>query len=147
MDPQRQDALLPIFTTECAVAVNSRLTLKRNMRRTLFLATLLLPTWARAEVLDKEFSLPTLLTVAVVAAIVAFRVARQQPWALAGLLPIVGTFFWLHLSELLDPFVGPAMVLEGGQTYVIASWGSPLLVVGAAVIGLVLRVRHAKPAR
>jgi lipopolysaccharide export LptBFGC system permease protein LptF len=116
------------------------------MRRTLFLATLLLPTWARAEVLDKEFSLPTVLAVAVVAAVLAFRVARGKPWALAGLLPIVGTFFWLHLSELLDPFVGPAMAREGGQTYVIVSWVSPLLVVAAAVIGYVLRVLHAKSA-
>jgi len=114
------------------------------MQRTLFLTALLLPKWARAEVLDKEFSLPTLLAVAVVAAVMAFRVARRQPWALAGLLPIVGMFFGLHLSELLDPFVGPAMALEGGQTYVIASWVSPLLVVAAAVVGYVLRVRHAK---
>ena len=116
------------------------------MRRTLFLATLLLPTWARAEVLDKEFSLPTVLAVAVVAEVVAFRVARGQPWTLVGLLPIVGTFFWLHLSELLDPFVGPAMAREGGQTYVVVSWVSPLLVVAAVVIGYVLRMRHAKSA-
>lgn len=116
------------------------------MRRTLFLAMLLLPTWARAEVLDKEFSFLTVLVVAVVAAVVAFWVARGKPWALAGLLPIVGTFFWLHHSELLDPFVGPAMAREGGQTYVIVSGVSPLLVVAAAVIGYVLRVRHAKSA-
>nr|WP_315490794.1 hypothetical protein [uncultured Rhodoferax sp.] len=116
------------------------------MRHTFFLATLLLPIWARAEVLDKGFSLPTLLAVAVVAAIVVFWVARRQPLALAGLLPIVGMFFGLHLSELVDPFVGPAMALEGGKTYVIASWGSPLLVVAAAVVGYVLRARHAKTA-
>lgn len=116
------------------------------MRHTLFLATLLLPMWARAEVLDKEFSLPTVLAVAVVAAVVVFWVARRQPLALSGLLPVIGIFFWLHLSELLDPFVGPAMALEGGQTYVIASWVGPLLVVAAAVSGYVLRVRHARSA-
>ncbi|MDO8286008.1 MAG: hypothetical protein Q7T69_13445 [Rhodoferax sp.] len=114
------------------------------MRHLLFLATFLLPTLARAEVLDKEFSLSTLLAVAVVGAIVAFLVARRQPWALAGLLPIIGMFFGMHLSELLDPFVGPAMALEGGKIYVIASWVSPLVVVAAAVVGYVLRARHAK---
>lgn len=122
------------------------LSLNADMRRTLFLATLLLPTSARAEVLDKEFSLPTVLIVAVVAAVVAFRVARGKPWALSGLVPIVGTFFWFHLSELLDPFVGPAMAREGGQTYAVVSWVSSLFVVAAAVIGYVLRVRHAKSA-
>ena len=116
------------------------------MRHTIFLAALLLPISARAEVLDKEFSLPTLLAVAVVAAIVVFWVARRQPLALIALLSIVGMFFGLHLSEILDPFVGPAMAREGGKTYVIASWVSPLLVVTAAVVGYVLRVRHAKSA-
>lgn len=129
-----------------AFGVPITFTLNRNLQRTYFLATLLLPTWARAEVLDKEFSLPMLLAMAVVAAIVAFQVARRLPWVLAGLVPIVGLFFGLHLSELLDPFVGPAMALEGGQTYVVVSWVSPLFVVAAAVIGFVLRVRRAKSA-
>lgn len=120
--------------------------LKRNMRHTLFLATLLLPTWARAEVLDKEHSFSTLLVVAVVGAIVAFWGAHRKPWLLVGLLPAVGIFFASHLSELVDPFVGPAMAREGGQAYVIASWASPLLVVAAVIAGYVLRVRHAKSA-
>lgn len=116
------------------------------MRYTLFLATFVFPTWARAEVLDKEFSFATLLAVAGVGAIVAFWVSRRQPWALAGLLPLVGIFFGLHLSELLDPSVGPAMALEGGLAYVIASWGGPLLIAFAAVVGYVLRARHVKSA-
>lgn len=121
-------------------------TLKRNMRHMLFLATLLLPAWTRAEALDKEFSFSTLLVVAVGGAIVAFWVARRRPWLLFGLLPLVGIFFALHLSELLDPFVGPAMAREGGQTYVIAPWASPLFVLAAVVAGYVLRIRHAKSA-
>ena len=112
------------------------------MRHSLFLATFLLPTLARAEVLDKEFSLSTLLAVAVVGAIVAFLVARRQPWVLAGLLPIIGMFFGTHLSELLDPSVGPAMALEGGKTYVIASWVSPLVVVAAAADAPLMMARH-----
>lgn len=128
------------------IAFRSAPTLKRNMRNTLFLTSLLLPVWARAEVLDKEFSFSTLLVVAVVGAIVAFWVARRQPWLLVGLLPVVGVFFAAHLSELMDPFVGPTMALEGGQAYVIASWASPLLVVATVVVGYVLRVCHAKSA-
>jgi len=116
------------------------------MRHALFLATLLLPTWAQAEVLDKEFSFSTLIAVAVIGAIVAFWVARRRPWLLVGLLPAVGIFFAAHLSELVDPFVGPAMALEGGRAYVIASWTSPLLIVAAVVAGYVLRVHHAKSA-
>lgn len=119
-------------------------TLKRNMRHTLFFAIFLLPTWARAEVLDKEISFSTVLFVAIVGAIVAFWVARRKPWLLVGLLPAIGIFFASHLLELVDPFVGPAMALEGGQAYVIVSWASPLFVVAALVAGYVLRVRHAK---
>lgn len=118
----------------------------RDMRHSLFLSTLLLPAWARAEVLDKEFSLSTLVVGAVVGAIVTFWTASRKPRLLVGLLPAVGVFFASHLSELLDPFVGPAMAFEGGQAYVIASWASPLFVVAAAAAGYVLRVRNAKSA-
>ena len=116
------------------------------MRQLLFIAILLAPAFAGAEVLDKEFSLSTVAGVASLSSVGAFWAARRCPWALAILLPITGIFFWLHLSEFLDPFIGPAMEAEGGVDYLIASWLAPLVVTVAAAFGSVLRFRSAKAA-
>ena len=116
------------------------------MRLKFFIVFLLAPALASAEVLDKEFTLPTMAGVALFSCMAAFWAARNRPWALAVLLPIAGIFFWLHLSEFLDPWVGPAMAAEGGPTYVIASWLAPVAVVVACAFGFAMRARGAKNA-
>jgi hypothetical protein len=110
------------------------------VRRTLIFAIFLAPVIAGAEVLDKEFSQATVTGVALCGSMATFWAARVRPWALAVLFPIVGMFFWLHLSEFLDPYVGPAMAREGGIAYVVSSWLSPLAVVLSTAYGFALRL-------
>jgi hypothetical protein len=111
------------------------------MRPTFLITILMAPALARAEVLDKEFFLSTVVGVALFGSLAAFWAARKYPWVLAVLLPITGMFYWLHLSEFLDPYVGPEMVREGGVAYVVVSWLSPLPVAVSAAYGLVLKRR------
>jgi hypothetical protein len=115
-----------------------------QIRPMLVTAIFLAPAIASAEVLDKEFSLSTVAGVALFSSLAAFWAARKQPWALGVLLPIAGIFFWLHLSEFLDPFVGPAMAREGGVAYIVISWLSPLPVAVSAAHGFALRRRPRK---
>ena len=97
------------------------------------------PFVARAEVMDKEFALPIVLCAGLVAVLAAFAAARWLPWALVVVAPAIAYFFVAHLSELLDPQVGPAILREAGPVYVGVSWALPALAVVALVVGLVLR--------
>ena len=106
---------------------------------TAFLA-LIYPLIGWAEVMDKEFSFPTVLAWGALGVIGTFAAARWFPWALAAVLPPVAVFFFAHLSELLDPYVGPAILKEAGLAYVTVSWFFPVLIILALVTGL--RVRH-----
>ena len=113
------------------------------MRR-LFLFTALVPAIARAEVMDKEFSLSTLVVANLVGAVLIFVAARMKPAWLALLIPVAAVMFWAQVSELLDPYVGPAMVTEGGPIYVVASWAAPVIATVACAAGLLLRRKEGR---
>ena len=114
------------------------------MHRAIFLLFSLVPILARAEVLDKEFSLPTVASFAVVGAVAAFLAARYRPWLLLVTLPPVVFFFGLHLSEFFVPIVGQATVAEGGATYVLVSWGGALAVLVCCALGFAGRGRRGR---
>src|SRR5947209_5380298 len=99
----------------------------------------LIPAIAHAEVMDKEFSLSTLLLANLVGAVVVFLAARMKPAWLALVIPVAALLCWAQLSELLDPFVGPAMVREGGSAYVAASWMPPITLALACIGGVFFR--------
>jgi len=113
------------------------------VRKTVALIALL-PIAAHAEVMDKELSFVTVLLVALFGAVATFVVARFKPWLLLVVIPLVGLFLVAHLSEVTDPFLGPAMVSEAGFLYIVVSWCAPLLVLSSAVLGFVFRKRHVK---
>lgn len=92
--------------------------------------------------MDKELSFATVLFVALVGAVVAFFVARLKPWFLLLVIPMLGLFFFAHLSEVMDPYVGPAMAREAGVLYIAVSWSAPLLILFGAALGLVFRSRN-----
>ena len=114
-----------------------------SINRSLYLLALL-PAIAHAEVMDKEFPFSTVLIWTLVGAVAVFCSARFKPLMLAAAIPILGTFFTAHVSELLDPYVGPAIYAEAGTFYVLVSWAGPVIVCGALICGLTLRSHRAK---
>lgn len=63
----------------------------------------------RAEVMDREFSFVAVLLWGMIGGFLVFLAARFKPLLLFILAPVIGLFFFGHLSELIDPYVGPAM--------------------------------------
>ena len=55
-------------------------------------------------------------------------------------LSVIGDFFFHHLTELLDPNLGPAMAIEAGHLYVFISWASSPVLVFAILCPVFLSV-------
>ena len=102
------------------------------------------PVLGHAEVMDKEFSLVAVLLWGLIGALLVFLAARLKPLLLFVLLPVICLFFFSHLSELMDPYVGPAMAAEAGQLYVFISWAAPAMVLVGGGAGFAFRRRNAK---
>lgn len=100
------------------------------------LPLLFLPSSAFAEVMDKESSLLFVGVMTVLPSIAAYFVGRYIPFLLPLVLPLPLMFYFSQLSEITDPFVGPAMLHEAGLLYVAGSWIAPILFIGAAGLGL-----------
>jgi hypothetical protein len=89
------------------------------------------------EVMDKE---PTLLDVWLLFLILGvggFLMSRYRYWLLFVALPISLFFAWVHLGELHDPFVGPHIVREAGQSYVTQSYIAMTLALAFPFLGIV----------
>jgi hypothetical protein len=75
--------------------------------------------YAIFEAMDKE---PSLLSTAILYGVVAglgYLLSRRRWWWGLLSLPLVAAFAWGDVSELHDPFVGPAIVREAGYAYVL----------------------------
>jgi hypothetical protein len=103
---------------------------------------LLVPEMARAEVMDKEPSLLAVWGWAVISAALLFAVVKFRPWLLLGVAPLPALFFYGLLSEVIDPFVGPAMLREAGNLYIVSSWLAPVLPIAGVFAGWWLRRRR-----
>ena len=104
---------------------------------------LLLPEIAHAEVMDKEPSLLAVWGVALIAAVAMFVAARFRPWLLVIVVPLPVLFSYGLLAEVTDQFVGPAVLREAGNVYIVSAWVAPLIAVGGALFGWWLRRRYA----
>jgi hypothetical protein len=83
------------------------------------------------EVMDKE---PSLLVTAILYGVLAalgYLLSRQRWWWGLLSLPFVAALAWRDVSELYDPFVGPAIVREAGYGYVLG-WHA-LIIAGFAL--------------
>jgi hypothetical protein len=109
----------------------------------IFLA--LFPVLGCAEVMDKEFSFSVVLLWGLSGAFFMFFAARFKPMLLLILVPVISLFFFAHLSELLDPYVGSAVADEAGQVYVFISWIAPAVIFVSGVTGFALRCRDVRP--
>lgn len=109
-----------------------------------FLAILLVPATARAEVSDKipDARSLALECAAVLAVTMVMVLARRRVALRLGVLGLLLVFGLAMLSELRYSDIGPAVAAEKGTAYVAMVW--LLLVVpavGAGVTGVLARLR------
>ena len=94
--------------------------------------------------MDKEPSFLLVVLVTLLGSIAAYFSARHKPWLLVAVLSVFGILAFAHLSEVTDPFVGPAIAAEAGIFYVLLSWANPILMLIFASYGLFIRGRNVK---
>ena len=85
---------------------------------------------------------PTPLAVwgaALVFGLVGFAATRFRRWLVLPALAAIGFVAWSQLGKLVDPVVGPAIIQETGQGYLIQVCAAVALAVVLAVVGLVPR--------
>jgi hypothetical protein len=86
------------------------------------------------EVMDKEPRLANRAVLYGVLSVVGCLLSRKRWWMGLLVLPIVGVFAWADVSELHDPFVGPAIIREAGLLHVLAWYTFILAGIGVPVL-------------
>lgn len=95
-------------------------------------AALLTPTFAHAEVMDKEPSLFLILAWCLLGSALVLGLPKKWWPASIAIILMQLAFFVGLLMELNQPFVGPAMRAEAGSTYILSAYTAPLFVLTAA---------------
>lgn len=93
------------------------------------------------EVMDKEPSLLQIWFLFLLVGVGGFLLCRYRSWLLAVVLPIALLLAWCHLSELHDPFVGPAIAREVGRAYFTQSYIAMALGMALPLLGMIKRKR------
>jgi hypothetical protein len=91
------------------------------------------------EVMDKEPSLPQVWFLFLLVGVGGFLLCRYRIRLLALVLPITLFLAWGHLSELHDPFVGPAIAREAGHHYFTQSYIAMVLALALPLLGMIKR--------
>ena len=91
--------------------------------------------FAHAEVMDKEWSITSLVVFGMVNAILLFTISRYKPMYLLLFILISAFLSFAHLLEVFDTFVGPAIKLEAGNLYVYISLIIPIIWVVCCIAG------------
>jgi hypothetical protein len=97
-------------------------------------ALLAAPAILLLEVMDKEPRLAYRALLYGVLSVVGYLLSRKRWWLGLLVLPVVGAFAWADLSELRDPFVGPAILEEAGLLHVLAWYTFMLVGIGVPVL-------------
>jgi hypothetical protein len=79
----------------------------------------LIPAILLLEVMDKEPPLAQRALLYGALTVVGILLARKRWWLGLTVLPVVALFAFADVSELHDPFVGPAIVREAGWPHVV----------------------------
>jgi len=103
---------------------------------------LLLPLPAFAEVSDKVASIPQLWIIASAVGVVTFLASRYRFALGLVLLPVSVLLILAGLEPVRDSFVGPAVISEQGQAYVVAVYGSATILLALHLAGLWLGWRR-----
>jgi hypothetical protein len=96
------------------------------------------------EVMDKEWPLLWVLVVFLGIGFFGMLVCRKRPLLWFVIVPVLVLFAVGHVSELNDPFVGPAIVREAGRSYVVLSYLSICAGVVLPSLGVYLWRRQRK---
>jgi len=91
------------------------------------------------EVMDKEPSLLQVWLLFFSVGVGGFLLCRFRGWLLAVVLPVALFLAWAHLSELHDPFVGPAIAREAGRDYFTQSYIAMALALALPLLGMIKR--------
>lgn len=102
---------------------------------------LLLPFPVFAEVSDKMPSQQNLWVTGLVLAVCLGLAVRWSTWANLFAWPLAGLFFYGAYDLLTQADVGPAIMREQGSAYMIAAYGSAVLVLVGVIAGNLLRRR------
>jgi len=94
--------------------------------------------------MDKEPSLALIWVWGSTGAALGFIAARFKPWLLLFVLPVPLFLLFFIISEVRNPFVGPAILREAGSFYVASAYGLALAAIVFALAGLGLRWRSNK---
>jgi hypothetical protein len=110
-----------------------------------FVALLLLTAVAfpaAAEVSDKIPSHAALWGVCSVVGVLSLAAGAFRPWL--GIFGIAYALLVLMVShaDLTDPYVGPAILVEQGQSYALSAYGSPALTFVLSAIGIMVGLRR-----
>ena len=92
------------------------------------------------EVLDKEPSLQSIWLTFLSVAVVSYLLCRWRWRLIALILPVALLLSLAWLTELLDPYVGPAMWQES-RSYVIQSYAAMMVAILSPCLSAYLRWR------
>jgi hypothetical protein len=95
-----------------------------------------------AEVMDKEPSVVAVLAWAMAGAVVGFVACRRFPWLTIALFPLASLLPFAVAQEVLDPYVGPAIMQEAGAGYAAACLVSLAMGIAGPLAGGVLGWRE-----
>jgi len=99
------------------------------------LALLTLSFSAAAEVSDKMASQPGTWVSGVVVGILLALGIRWSKWGNLAGVPVAAGFFYFAWETLHQPHIGPAIIKEQGTPYIIALYGSAVLVAMGVLLG------------
>ena len=113
----------------------------RSLSKTLILllTTLYLPC-VYAEVIDKVPALPFIWGVAMASGIVCLVATYFRRWLLM-LVVLPGIWFFNLFLEIYSPDVGPALLVEAGNNYIVQTYLAAFTVIALGALGWILNAR------
>jgi hypothetical protein len=107
------------------------------MKKIIFLLPLI-PSNVYAEVSDKMPTQPGLWITGLITGAIVALLLRWSKWLNILAAPLVLLFFYFAYDTLAQPDIGPAIIKEQGTPYIIALYGSAVLVLVGTVVGNIL---------
>jgi CBS-domain-containing membrane protein len=105
------------------------------MKKYTYFLILLFPISAAAEVSDKMATQQGLWLSGLLTGLVVAVCIRWSKWTNLIAIPLAVMFLYFAYDTLAQPNIGPAIIKEQGTPYIVALYGSAILVVIGVLIG------------